>query len=383
VPGGPRERATLRSASGSTRPAVPLLRPELPPLESYVELLEEIWETRLLSNFGAFAQRLEASAASYMGVPEALAVVNCDVGLTLAIAALRPRAGSKAILPSFTFASTVNAVRWNGLEPQFADVDPHTWCLDPDAVARHLADGAGLVVGMHTFGVACDVEALGDLAAQSGVPLLFDAAHAIGTWVGGRHAATFGDASVISLSGTKVVTSGEGGLAVFRDPEAAERFRHLRNYGFRGDYQPRVAGLNGKLSELHAALGCLTIERIEDLVGARARLVGRYRELLAPLGVGFQAFAPSIRPSHGYLAVVVGEGRDGLAARLAREGIETKKYFHPLHLVPDIVAAAPTLPVTERLASTSLCLPLYPDLAQEDLERVCATIADHVAGDRR
>lgn len=382
LPNVGRQAASMVNSPSSgppeARPWLPLLRPDLPPLESYTQLLEEIWVSGILSNFDTFAKRFEAQAAAYTGEPECLAVVNCDVGLTLAIAALQPRPGSEAIVPSFTFPSTVNAIRWNGLRPRFADTDPISWCLDPASVASRISVETGLIVGMHTFGAAGDVNTLTSHARSAGVPLVFDAAHAIGTWVGERHIASFGDASVFSFSGTKVVTSGEGGLAVFRDPGVAERFRYLRNYGFRGDYIPRFVGLNGKLSELHAALGCLTLERVEDAVRRRAARTSRYRELLGG-SVGFQSVRSTVRPTHAYLAIDAGDRRDELAAHLAENGIETKKYFRPLHLAPALATTPPEpLPATEQLAARLLCLPLFPDLGIDDLERVCATILTQI-----
>jgi dTDP-4-amino-4,6-dideoxygalactose transaminase len=229
----------------------------------------------MLSNFSTQCERFEALVGEHMGACHALAVSSGDVGLTLAVAALGVPAGSEAIVPSFTFNSTVHALLWNGLRPRFVDVEEGTYGLDPEAVGRALSERTGLVVGTHAFGVPCDVRALEALAHDHGVPLLLDAAQAIATTLDGRHVSRWGDASVFSFSGTKLVTSGEGGLAVFADEEAAERFLYLRGYGFRGDYMTRWVGLNGKLSELHAALGCLTFPGLGAEVAARLRLMDR------------------------------------------------------------------------------------------------------------
>jgi len=169
---------------------------------------------------------------------------------------------------------------------------------------------------------------------------------------------------------------GEGAVAAFTREDVAERFRYLRAYGFRRDYESRYVGLNAKLSELHAALGVLTIPRAEEAVAARTALVARYEERLAGLpGVRFQVTASDVRPSHTYLGIDAGERRDTLAAHLETANIETKRYFRPLHEM-DLFAsvAVGPLPVTERLGRSVLCLPLYTDLPVGDVERVCDEI---------
>jgi len=358
---------------------LPLVRPSLPSLDRYREQLEAVWSSRMLSNFATQVARLEAMARESFGVPDVLAVSSCDVGLVLAVRALEVPAGSEAILPSFTFNSTAHAVLWNGLRPRFVDVDPRTYALDPRRVAAEITPETGIVVATHIFGAAADVDALSRVAQEHRVPLLFDAAHAVGTRVDDRHVVAFGDASVISLSGTKSVTAGEGGLAVFADPAIAERFRYLRAYGFQGDYTSRYVGLNGKLSELHAALGCLTFPELEREVERRLALARRYRDLLADTGVGFQPAASTPGSAATYFAVELAR-RDYVAGRLAAARIEAKPYFRPLHWMPLFAGHAPEpLPETERLADHVLCLPLYADLRAHDLERVATIVREGVA----
>jgi dTDP-4-amino-4,6-dideoxygalactose transaminase len=355
------------------------VRPALPSLDRYRQALEPVWESRMLSNFATQCERFEALVGEHTGARHALAVSSGDIGLTLAVAALGVPAGSEALVPSFTFNSTLHALLWNGLRPRFVDVEEGTYGVDPDAVARALSDRTGLIVGTHVFGVPCDVRALESLAEGHGVPLLLDAAQAIATTVDGRHVSAWGDASVFSFSATKLVTTGEGGLAAIADDDVAERFLHLRAYGFRGDYMTRWVGLNGKLSELHAALGCLTFGGLEDEVAARRRLVARYRGWLEPLGVDFQAIPEGVSPSLTYCAVEL-QHRDRIARRLADEDIETKAYFRPLHtMAPFAALEREPLPVTVSLAGRVLCLPLYGAMEMEDVDRVCATIASELA----
>src|SRR5262249_42951264 len=160
--------------------------------------------------------------------------------------------------------STVNALRWNGLEPVFADLDPQTYCLDPGDVRRRITTRTVGIAAVHVFGLPAAIAPLEDLAREHGLKLVFDAAHGLGGRHRGPALGALGDASVFSLSGTKLVTGGEGGLAPFRSPDVAERFTYLRAYGFKADYNCRYLGLNGKLSELNAALAWLSLDLLES-----------------------------------------------------------------------------------------------------------------------
>ena len=220
---------------------IPITRPELPPLEDYTDLLREIWASRLLSNFGAMAQHLEAMTSEYLAVPTRV-VVSGDIGLTITIAAMALPKGSACLVPSFTFNSTINALLWNGLRPVFVDIDKSTFTMDPDdalAAAREAGD-VSLVIATHVFGNPADSDRLGSLARDFGARLLFDAAHGYGASRGEVKVGSLGDAEVFSLSGTKPVTTAEGGLIATRDEELLERIKLLRGYGFFADYEIEV-----------------------------------------------------------------------------------------------------------------------------------------------
>jgi dTDP-4-amino-4,6-dideoxygalactose transaminase len=361
---------------------IPLVRPALPSLAAFASALEPVWESRMLSNFGSQATRFESLAAEYTGAEHGLAVATCDIGLTLAVKALSIPVGSEVLVPSFTFNSTLHALLWNGLRPRFVDVDPDTFGCSVKTISAALTDETALVVGTHVFGVACEVEGIESLCRERGVPCLFDAAQAFGTWIGERHVGTYGDASGFSFSGTKITTSAEGGYVTFAEGEVAERFAALRGYGFQYDYLSRFVGLNGKLSELHATLGVLTVPETEAVVSRRAELDTRYRERLAgESGVRLQRIPAGMRPSFTYFAVDLGERRDEVAEALSDAGIQTKAYFRPLHSMP-LFAEFPRgeLDVTERLSASLLCLPLYVDLAEHEVDEVVDRVRTVLAG---
>ena len=282
------------------------------------------------------------------------------------------------IVPSFTFCSTVNSLVWNGLEPVFADVDPQTYCPDPEDVKRRITPRTVGIAALHTFGLPADIGSLEDLAPEHGLRLVFDAAHGLGGRYQGSALGAFGDASVFSLSGTKLVTGGEGGLATFRDPADAERFSYLRAYGFKGDYNCRYIGLNGKVSELNAALGWLSLDLIDTVLARRHAQVDRYREALCGCPErGLANCARGLRPRLQGPGHPVSKARAAPAveASLAAAGIMTKRYFFPAHRMEVYRSDTPcSLPVTDDLYERLLCIPLYHDLADETIDGVAGTI---------
>lgn len=362
---------------------IPITKPQLPPLEEYVALLEEIWASRMLSNFSRFAQELEQLTREYLGVGTRV-VASGDIGLLLTVAALHLPAGTRALVPSFTFNSTVNALLWNGIRPIFVDIHPTTLNMDPaaarDATERH----PGLIVATHVFGNPADADALATIATNAGARLVFDAAHGYGSRRGEAAVGSLGDAEVFSLSGTKPVTSGEGGLVASNDAALLGDVELGRGYGFKSDYNSRIRGLNGKMSELHAALGLLTMRRIEAALEARQELVERYRRNLGSIPeLGYQEIRDVDRSTFKDFAVLFPETsvRDRVEEALTAGAIQTKRYFRPCHTMDAFseYADAP-LPVTERTYSRILCLPLFESLTVEEIDRICDIVSGAYGG---
>ena len=360
---------------------IPITRPELPPLEEYTALLEEIWDSRMLSNFGPMAQRLESLTGDYLGVPTRV-VVSGDIGLTLTIAAMDLPRGSTCLVPSFTFNSTINAILWNGLRPVFVDIDPDAFTMDP-ADANSAAADAGdvsLIVATHVFGNPADADGLRAVADRHGARLLFDAAHGYGASRDGVKVGGLGDAEVFSLSGTKPVTTAEGGLIATNDPGLLERIKLLRGYGFFGDYNSKLVGLNGKMSELHAALGLLTMRRVDEALAVREGHIAAYRAVLDTVpGIAYQRVRPQDRSTYKDFALIFTDRacRDKVETALSTEAIQTKRYFKPCHSM-DAFASLSTrpLPVTEGMHDRILCIPLFESLPVDDIDRITGLIRD-------
>jgi dTDP-4-amino-4,6-dideoxygalactose transaminase len=354
---------------------IPIVRPSLPPLEDYVALLERIWKTRMLSNFSEFSQLFETQAASYLEVPETRGVVSCDIGLIITLKSLGLPEGAPCFVSDFTFNSTANAALWAGLRLVLVDVDRFTFNMSHESLARAMRGRPpGVVLATHVFGNPCDVDSLKHEADTHGSRLVFDAAHAYGSMRGGKKVGGFGDAEVFSFSGTKVVTMAEGGLVSTHDPELAERITYLRAYGFQNDYITRSLGINGKLSELHAALGTLELDLIEPLLTKRLGVLAHYRERLKDL-VDWQQVRETDRSTFKDLALDFRtlERLTMAEAALTDASIQTKRYFVPLHTMPayERFATPGAYPVTEDLRNRLLCVPLFGDLASDDVDSIC------------
>jgi len=356
---------------------IPICRPELPPLERYVELLRDIWDTRMLSNFGKYACRFESQAQAYLGTPRVRSVASCDLGLMIGLAALDLPAGGEAIVPAFTFNSTVNAILWNRLTPVFADIDPHRLTLDPAEVAALLSPRTAVVVGTHVFGNPCDHDAIRAATGRPGLPIVYDAAHAFGSRYRGRPAGTLGDLEVFSFSGTKLVTSAEGGLVAASRDDLVTRLEYLRAYGFQTDYESHVVGINAKISEPNAALGVLTMETVERAVARRQEIVRRYRDALGGIAeVSVQQVDERDRSTFKDFAILCAHGRDGLMQRLEATGIQTKRYFRPAHTMRAYRRfATRALPRTDAVYDRILCLPIFNELRDAEIDEVADRVS--------
>lgn len=368
------------SASSTAVPAaagwrVPFVRPDLPAYDDLAASFRRIVESGHVTK-GPELLHFEAEAADVLGVADVVAVSSCSVGLALALRAwqvLEQRGADRpgrteVIVPSFTFLAAPAAIVWAGMVPVFVESDPATWTVSPDAVAAALTPRTAAILACHTFGCPCDMPALQAIADAAGVPLMVDAAHAMGTRVGGVQVGAEGYAQVFSLSATKLVVAGEGGLVASSEPRFAALVRELREYGNDGHYGCAVAGLNGRLPELSAAIGRRSLARLDEARRLRGAAVAAYRELLSGReGLGMQAIPPQAESSWKDFSITFDAGRLGISrdevrARLAQRGIDTRAYYSPpCHRMQAFAAhheGRAGLPVTDRLAAESLSLPL-------------------------
>jgi dTDP-4-amino-4,6-dideoxygalactose transaminase len=361
---------------------LPLARPEVADPGSVASADTEILASGVLTN-GPYVRRLEEKAAAYLGVRHCIAVSSCTAGLMLALRV--SGLSGDVVLPSFTFSATAHAVAWNGLRPVFTDIRPDTLLLDPAAAARATGMRTSAILATHTYGTPCDVESLSKVARRNGIRLFFDAAHAFGSRRGQAMIGGFGDAEVFSLSPTKVLIAGEGGIIATNDDTLAERCRYGRDYGNPGDYDTRFVGLNARMSELHAATALASFSDLEERIARRNQLAERYRKALDEVaGIDFPAIDEGDRSTYKDFTVLVDSERFGmdataLAAALHAEGVQTRRYYSPpVHRQRAYRTVGPSngaLPVTDDAAARVLTLPLWTGMDDELVDRVGVAVA--------
>ena len=335
---------------------------------------------------GAEVAAFESEFADVVGGRICVAVNSGTSALHLGLLAAGIGPGDEVVVPSFTFAATAQALLWNGLVPVFCDCLPDTLTLDPADVERNLTARTGAICAAYIYGLPPDIDALTAVAARHGVPLYFDSAQGLGAEYQGRRAGGFGACEIFSLSPTKVVTAIEGGVICTGDPRLGARLRSMRDYGKdpkKGEDMVHL-GLSARMSELHAAVGLLSLRRVDELVKARRQLIETYRTRLAVLpGCAVQA-APADRSSSGnYFVLFITAGaraqRDAVYAGLAERGIQTKRYFYPPVHEQTVFQRLPHR-VSERMERTAtasreaLALPLYSHMTPEQVDRVCREV---------
>ena len=353
---------------------VPLMRPSLPDRDEFVKVIYDLWETKMLSNFSKYSKLFESSSKEYFNSDRNfLSVSSCDIGLTLILKSFNFPAGSEVLVPSFTFNSTINSIMWNNLKPVFVDINPETLNVEWDSFTDKINDKTVAIMGVHIFGNPSRVEDLEMIAAHNKLKLIFDAAHAYGSKYKGKHICEYGDAGAYSFSGTKVITSGEGGLVYFKDKEYAEKFNLLRQYGFINDYNTKLLGLNGKISEMHSALAQLSIKDVDSVIEKRERISKKYKNELK--NCMFQKVEIGDTSTHKDFAILV-ENRNTISEGLESAGIQTKKYFFPNHYTDYYKEkyGIVSLPKTEHVFDKILCLPIFNDITDEQVDYVIENV---------
>jgi dTDP-4-amino-4,6-dideoxygalactose transaminase len=327
----------------------------------------------MLTN-GPLVRELEEAVAKRLGVSHVIAVASCTAGLMLAVRVLDPE--GSVVMPSFTFSASAHAVAWNGLRPVFAECHVDTFQLDVDDAKSRL-DGAGLVLATHVFGGPCTPHAVEELAAAAAIPVLFDAAHAFGSTHHGRPVGSFGDVEVFSMTPTKPLVAGEGGLVATNDDAIAHGVRIGRDYANPGDYDTRFVGLNARLSELHAAIALESLVDYDQHLARRRAIAGRYAAGISSIpGVRVQHVEAHDESTWKDFTIAVdpdgfGATRDDLVASLRADGVGTRNYFDPpVHRQQAYGPATTLLPVTERVSGRVVSLPIYPGLPDETIDAI-------------
>ncbi|WP_238389741.1 DegT/DnrJ/EryC1/StrS family aminotransferase [Pseudoxanthomonas koreensis] len=363
-------------------------RPNIGNRDEFMQLAGEMFDRRWLSNSGPLVLEFERRVAEHLGVKHCVAMCNGTIALEIAIRALGMT--GEVIVPSYTFIATAHALHWQGITPVFADIDPRTHNLNPDAVRSMITPRTTGIIGVHLWGRAAPVEALQSIADEHGLQLMFDAAHAFGCSHAGQRIGNFGRAEVLSFHATKFFNTFEGGAVVTNDDELAETMRLMRNFGFAGFDNVIHPGTNGKMIEVCAAMGLTNLDYMDTVIEANRRNYHAYREALAGLpGLSLVTFDKDELNNYQYVILEVDDdcpaSRDQLVAALHAENVLARKYFwpgcHRMKPYRDLFPhAGLVLENTEKVANRVIVLPTGTTLSVQDIGVVAAIIGQVVGG---
>ncbi len=357
---------------------IPVYEPDLSGREkAYVnECIDSSW----ISSKGRFVDAFESSFASYIGVRHGLSVSNGTIAVHLAMLALGIGPGDEVITPTLTYIATVNPIRYVGAKPVFAESIKETWQLDPDDVERRITSKTKAIIVVHLYGHACDMDRFVDIARRHGIFLIEDCAEAIGTTYKGVHVGGFGDVSVFSFYGNKMITTGEGGMLVTNSEDRFRLAKRIKGQGLADnrEYWHDILGHNFRMTNVCCAIGLAQLERVEEFIARKRRIAERYRTGLSNSTVVFHGESDGTVHSYWMCSILVPHSsvRDAVRKALADAGVETRPLFYPVHTMPMYATDGATFPVAEDIASRGINLPSGPTLALEDVDRICRIVKD-------
>lgn len=382
--------------------------PLLPNLDEFHELLKEIWDSKWITNNGAFHQQLETALAEYLKVPYVSLFTNGTLPLLTALQALRIT--GEVITTPYSFVATTHSIWWNGCKPVFVDVDPKTGNMDPDKIEAAITPKTTAIMPVHCYGKPCDVRRIKEIADKYGLKVIYDAAHAFAleipkyesdykvafdeannvfnpsqaakkVEVETESILNWGDMSTLSFHATKVYNTIEGGAMIMHDAETKKRIDYLKNFGFAGETTVVGPGINSKVDEMRAAYGLLNLKQVDAAIEARKKIADVYREALRGVdGLTFYEDMPGVKHNYSYFPMFIdaekyGMTRDELYFKMKEANVLGRRYFYPLISEFSTYrglesARKENLPNAHKMADTVICLPMHHELSEGDMERI-------------
>ncbi len=354
-------------------------QPYLPPLEEFERYLRQIWDNKYITNNGPFHQQLEKELCDYLGVKYISLFCNGTIALLVAIKALELK--GEIITTPFTFVATTHAIKWNGLNPVFVDIDPLTGNLDPDKIETAITKKTSAILPVHVYGNPCDTSKINKIANQHDLKVIYDVAHAFGVKKDGESILNEGNLSILSFHATKVFNTFEGGAIISQTAEMKKKIDDLKNFGFQDEITIEGIGVNGKMNEVQAAMGLLQLKYIDEVIKKRKQIVQSYRDKLLDIeGISFFTHEENIEHNYSYFPIFInkdkfGKSRDKVYDELKSNNIYARRYFYPLVSQFKPYQKSPSakttnLPIAEEMSNQVICLPIYPSFKIEDVDRV-------------
>lgn len=357
--------------------------PLLPNLDEFNHLLQEIWNSKWITNNGSFHQQLEKELATYLKVPYISLFTNGTLPLITALQALRIT--GEVITTPYSFVATTHSLWWNGIKPVFVDIDPTTGNIDPDKIEAAITPKTTAIMPVHVYGKPCDTQRIQEIADKYGLRVIYDAAHAFGVEVNGESILNAGDMSTLSFHATKVYNTIEGGALVMHDEKTKKRIDYLKNFGFAGETEVVAPGINSKMDEIRSAYGLLTLKQVDAAIEARHQVAVQYRDALRTVeGISFMEDMPGVKHNYSYFPIFVdaekyGITRDELYFKMKEQNVLGRRYFYPLisefTTYRGLASSNPdNLSNAHKMADTVICLPMHHELSKEDIVRILKTV---------
>lgn len=351
--------------------------------EAFTNRITDILDTRRFSNNGPFVQEFESRIAEFLGLKHCVAMCNATVALEIASRALNLH--GEVIVPSYTFVATAHSLQWQEITPVFCDMDPATHNIDPTKIERLITPKTTGILGVHVWGRGCDTEAIAEIATRRNLKVMYDGSHGFACSRGGRMLGTFGECEVFSFHATKFLNCFEGGAVVTNNDDLAEKMRLMRNFGFQGFDNVVYLGVNGKMSEVHAAMGLTSLEAMDEIIAVNRRNYEVYKSGLANLpGISLINYDPAERNNYQYVVLEVDpdlcpRNRDEIVEALHLQNIIARKYFWPgCHRMEPYRSLQPNagllLEKTETISARVIVLPTGQMVDVDTINFICNVI---------
>lgn len=355
-------------------------RSSLPSYEEYIEMIRPIWDTHKLTNMGDYHKRLESELKNFFDVPNISLMVNGHIALEMIIQAMGFPVGSEIITTPYTFVSTTHAIIRSGMIPVFCDIKLSDFTIDEEKIESLITDKTVAILPVHVYGNICNYQAIDEIAKRNNLKIIYDAAHAFGEAIDGISVESLGDASVLSFHATKVFNTIEGGAICFKEEALYETLYNLKNFGIRSEEVVVAVGANGKMNEFCAAMGLCNLKHVREQIKKRATKSAYYDELLSGRdNIRIRNQETRIHFNYGYYPVLfqTQEQRDNVYDRLREHNIFARKYFYPITSDQQCFHGEYKnldLNNARYVSKRILTLPLYSDLEESEIERICKLI---------
>lgn len=359
-------------------------QPNMPPLDEFLPYLQQIWESKIVTNGGVFHKKLEAALCEYLGVKYLSLCSNGTLGLVMALKALGVK--GEVITTPYSFVATAHALLWNGLQPVFVDIDPESLNISPSSIEKAITKNTTAILAVHCYGRPCDVDAIQEIADRHKLKVIYDAAHAFGIEDRQGSLLRHGEISVMSFHATKVFHTFEGGAIISADERTKSHIDNLKNFGFQDETTVIEAGINGKMSEINAAMGLLQLQHIDKTLAKRRKVDSLYRAGLEGVsGIRCHQTSGYLKSNGGYFPIFVDSNypvtRDELYEILRGHGFYARRYFYPLIVEFPMYkhmqsASLSHLDNASQASKKILCLPIYSDISHENINEIIKIIKE-------